>query len=128
LTFESGTYPGGLMVGAEKSGLTFELNGVTVGAGSPAFTIYGDDITINGPGVLDGGGSTSPGILVADGADNFILDGVYIQGWANGVEVAGSHVSFKVVSSWLHDNAGAGLLFNADLALSGVVTIRGQPV
>jgi hypothetical protein len=129
LTFEGGTYEGGLMVGADKTALTFELNGATVGAGSPAFTIYGDNITINGPGIIDGTADTddSPGILVADGADNFILDGVYVANWEDGVQVGGAHPdSFKIVSSWLHDNANAGLLFDADVTLGGNITIEGN--
>ena len=105
LTFEDPNYdyPGGLIVGADKTDLTFELNGVTVGPGSSAFKIYGDDITINGPGTLDGTGDTddSPGILVADGADNLIVDGVYIEEWSDGIEVSGSHESFKVALSLL---------------------------
>ena len=70
--------------------MTINLNGQTVGPGSPAFTINADDFTLNGPGTLDGGASSSPGILVNGGADNFILNNVEIKNWADGVEVAGS--------------------------------------
>lgn len=125
-----GNTSGGIVVPANKIGLTFELTGKTIGYGSPAFTIFGDDITIQGPGVLDGTGNSpqTSGIVVEGGADNFILDGVYIQSWQNGIEVNGAHTSFKVVSSWIHDNTAAGMLFNSDVSFtpSSVVTIEGN--
>ncbi len=107
-------------------GLTVKLNGATVEPGSPAFTIAADDITIQGPGTLDGGGSSDPGILVLAGADNFILDRVEVTDWQDGIEVAGSVTSFKVVSSWLHDNSNAGLKINNGTLIDGVVTIEGN--
>jgi hypothetical protein len=123
-TFETGPHAGDIVVNNDD--LTFELNGATVGAGSPAFTINGDDIKILGPGVIDGAGSSDSGILVNGGADNFILEGVYVANWADGIEVNGAHESFKVVSSWIHDNTYAGLLFETDVTLSGVITIEGN--
>ncbi len=60
-------------------GVTIDLSGKTVGPGSPAFTISADDVTIKGPGILEGdtgsGNSLDPAILVNAGADNFILRG-----------------------------------------------------
>jgi hypothetical protein len=123
LTFESGAYPGGLLVGAGKSDLTFDLNGTTVNNGSPAFTIDGDDITIQGPGILSGD-STSPGILVNAGANNFILDGVQVTNWLDGVQVSGAVESLKIVNNWIHSNSDDGL--QVDAAPSGVVTIEGN--
>ncbi len=124
IKFESGSYPGGLFV--NNSQLTLQLNGCTVGAGSPAFTIVGDDEVIQGPGKIDGGGGGGAGILVQAGADNFILDGVQVTGWANGVELAGDVTSFKIVNNWIHSNTGHGLLVDADVDLDGVVTIEGN--
>ena len=118
------TYPGGLVV--NTLGVTIDLNGTTVGQGSPAYTINADDLTIIGPGVLDGNGSTSPGILVNGGADNFILEGAEIREWAAGVEVVGAHESLKLVGNWMHLNTGDGIQFAADLGLSGNVTINGN--
>ncbi len=88
LTFVSGSYPGGLIVNTPQ--LTFDLNNVTIGAGSPAFTINAPDTTILGPGILDGNGNSSPAILVKANGDNFILDGVEIREWLDGVQVEGS--------------------------------------
>jgi hypothetical protein len=90
--------------------------------------MYGDDITINGPGTLDGTDDPdgSPGILVADGADNLIVDGVEITAWTDGIQVQGAHESFKLVNSWIHTNGGAGLLPNPGARLPGVVTIEGN--
>ena len=123
LTFEGGTYPGGLIVGPTKSELTFELNGATVGAGSPAFTISGDDITINGPGKLLGD-SLSAGVVVNAGADNFILDGVEITGWTDGVYVGGAVESLKIVNNWIHTNSESALEVAG--TPTGVVTIEGN--
>jgi len=123
--FEAGgTFGGGIVV--STNGLTLNLNGGTVGAGSPAFTINAADVTIQGPGVLDGDGDASPGILVNAGANNFILDGVEVREWANGVELAGDVTSFKIVSNWIHSNTGNGLLIDADVDLDGVVAIEGN--
>jgi len=122
--FESGSYPGGLFLNGDA--ITLKLNGCTVGPGSPAFTIVGDDETIVGPGKIDGGGSADPGILVLGGADNFILDSVEVTGWANGMELAGDVTSFKLISNWIHSNSGHGLLVDTGVDLSGVVTIEGN--
>jgi hypothetical protein len=124
--FEGGSYPGGLVING--NGTTVKLNGCIVGPGSPAFTIVGDDVTILGPGVLDGwtgsANNTSPAILVQPGADNFTIDGVEIKRWADGIQVAGAVTSLKVVNNWIHDNTDAGL--QVDGAVGGVVTIEGN--
>lgn len=118
-----GNTSGGIVVPETKSNLTFQLNGKTVGAGSPAFTISGDNIMIMGPGVLSGNG-TDPGILVNAGADNFILDGVQVTGWSDGVRVAGLVTSLKIVNNWIHTNTDDGL--QVDTAPLGIVTIEGN--
>ena len=120
----AGTHPGGVVITA--NGITINLNGATVGAGSPAFTIEAEDVTIQGPGVLDGDGSTSPGILVNAGANNFTLKDVEVREWADGVEVAGNVTSFKLFDNWIHSNADAGLQVNSGVTLDGVVSIQGN--
>lgn len=118
-----GSTSGGIVVPEEKEDLTFELNGATVGAGSPAFTISGDDITVNGPGKFLGDG-LSAGVLVNAGADNFILDGVEITGWTDGVFVGGDVESLKIVNNWIHTNSESAL--EVDGTPTGVVTIEGN--
>ena len=71
-----GPFPGGIIVTA--NGVTIDLNGATVGHGSPAYTIVGDDVTLLN-GILDGDGDPIPGVLVQDGADNFILENSEIR-------------------------------------------------
>nr|MCU0507753.1 DUF1565 domain-containing protein [Anaerolineae bacterium] len=119
---EGGAMPGGVII--TNDGVTINLNGATIGAGSPAFTIDADDVTVNGPGIYDGNG-TDPGVLVKTGADNFTLNGVELKNWADGVLLEGSHESLKLVNNWLHDNA-TGFRFNSATALTGVVTINGN--
>ncbi|MBN1261613.1 MAG: hypothetical protein JXB35_13125, partial [Anaerolineae bacterium] len=97
---------------------------------SPAFTITADDVTILGPGVIDGDptdsgtNSTDPGILVQAGADNFILQNVEVKRWADGARVDGNVTSLKIVGSWFHSNTDAGLEVNGDIA--GITTIEGN--
>ncbi len=120
----AGTHPGGIVVNA--NGATINLDGATIGHGSPAFTINADDVTVTGPGVLDGGATTNNAIEVNSGADNFTLDGVEIKNWGlAGVLVDGTHASLKLVNNWLHDNHD-GFHFGSATALSGVVTINGN--
>jgi len=121
ITYAAGTYPGGIIV--TNNNITIDLGGATVGAGSPAFTILGDDVTLQN-GILNGDGD-DPGVLVADGADNFTLNAMEIESWLDGVVVTGSHASLKIVNNWFHDNDN-GLQFNGDAALSGVITIEGN--
>lgn len=110
--------------------LTINLNGSTIGEGSPGLTISADDVTVNGPGTLDGWNgsvnSTFPGVLVNAGSDNFILNGVEVKRWVDGVEVAGSVTSFKLVNNWIHSNTDAGLQVDSSVTLGGVVTIQGN--
>ncbi len=124
VTFEGGSYPGGLFV--NNSGLTLKLNACTVGGPAPAFTIVGDDEVIQGPGTIGGGGGLGVGILVQAGADNFILENAQVTGWDNAVQLAGDVTSFKVVGNWIHTNAQNGLLIDAGVDLAGVVTIEGN--
>ncbi|MGH2543544.1 MAG: hypothetical protein ACRDIB_12130, partial [Ardenticatenaceae bacterium] len=85
-----GSFQGGLTVSSE--GITLNLNGTTFGPGSPAFTINAADVTIQGPGTLDGDptnsgtNSGSPAILVTGGGDNFTLRDVEVKRWADGVQ------------------------------------------
>jgi hypothetical protein len=124
IEFEEGVFAGGLVV--NTPGLTINLNGGTVGAGSPAFTIAAADVTIQGPGVLDGNGDASPAILVVAGGDNFTLKDVEVREWADGVEVAADVTSFKLFDNWIHSNADAGLQINSGVTLDGVVSIQGN--
>ena len=101
--------------------------GVVVRPGSPAFTITAPDVTILGPGVLDGGtANPSPGVLLQAGADNFTLSGVEVRNFASGVQATANLVSFRLLDNFIHNNAGAGLLVDSTAALSGVVTIEGN--
>jgi nitrous oxidase accessory protein NosD len=111
LTFEGGTYPGGLIV--DRDDLTFELNGAEIGSASPAFTINGDYIVINGPGTLDGGGSSDHAIVVADGVIDFTLDTVEITGWADGVHFNGVITDTVISDNFIHDNTGDAVYFGA---------------
>ncbi len=81
-------------------------------------------MTILGPGILDGGGSPFPGILVQTGAGNFTLRGVEIKNWEDGIQVAGPVVSLKITNNWIHDNTDAGL--QVDGTPTGVITINGN--
>jgi parallel beta-helix repeat protein len=121
---DTATYAGGIQVNTND--LTLDLNGNTVGSGSPWLTVNADDVTVVGPGTIDGGGGGGAGILVQGGADNFILDSTEVTGWATGIELAGDVESFKIVSNWIHSNTEHGLLVDADVDLTGVVTIEGN--
>lgn len=106
-------------------GVTIKLSGRTFGPGSPAFTITGNDVTILGPGVIDGGGgNASPGILVQAGAGNFTLREAEVKGWADGIQVAGAVISLKLTNNWIHNNTDAGL--RVDATPIGVITINGN--
>ncbi len=120
---EDGEFEGGLIV--TTPGLTIKLNGGTVGAGSPAFTIAAPDVTIQGPGAL-AGNETDPGVLVVAGGDNFTLKDAEVREWGNGVEVADSVTSFKLFDNWIHSNTGAGLQINSGVEMDGVVSIQGN--
>lgn len=119
-----GNTAGGIIVPEAKTGLTFEMNGATVGVGSSSFLIFGNDIVINGPGVIDGTGGedNDPGIAVF--GDNFILDGVELKNVHGGAVVVPEPVeSLKIVNNWFHHN-GAGL--QVQQPPTGVVTIKGN--
>lgn len=123
VTYAGNPAAGGVVV--NTNGVKINLNGATVGHGSPAYTINADNVTVTG-GVLDGAGDPSPAVLVNAGADNFTLENVEVRNWAQGVEVAGSVNSLKIVGNWFHDNTGNGVLVDSTVALGGVVTIEGN--
>ncbi len=127
-TRSSSSAPGRLPAAQRPTnrGVTINLNGGTFGPGSPFLTVNSADFTVVGPGTLDGGGSGDPAILVVTGGDNFILNGVEVTDWADGVEVANSVTSFKLVNNWIHLNTDAGLQINSGVTLGGVVTIQGN--
>ncbi|GAB4164274.1 MAG: hypothetical protein Fur0021_39820 [Candidatus Promineifilaceae bacterium] len=117
-----------------KDGLTIDVNGAVITAGSPGLTITADNVTVdcsNG-GTIDGdpygtgNNSPFPGILVQAGADNAIIEGCEILNWADGVQVAGNVASFKLNNNFIHDNTDAGLQIDGGVSLSGVVTVRGN--
>ena len=118
-----GPFPGGIIVTA--NGVTIDLNGATVGHGTPAYTIVGDDVTLLN-GILDGDGDPSPGVLVQAGADNFRLENFEVREWTDGVQVAGVVDSLKIVGNWLHHNADAGLQVDAAPVTDSIVTIEGN--
>jgi hypothetical protein len=49
-----------------------------------------------------------------------------VTGWADGVEVADSPTSFKMVSNFVHDNTDAGLQVNGGVTMGGITTIEGN--
>ncbi|MEO8084215.1 MAG: right-handed parallel beta-helix repeat-containing protein [Ardenticatenales bacterium] len=107
------------------AGVTLDLNGNTGGPGSPFLTVAAADVTVTN-GILDGGGSGSPAILVVAGGNNFTLSDCEVKNWADGVEVAASVTSFKMFGNWIHNNADAGLQVDGSVAFGGVVTIEGN--
>ncbi|QLQ06872.1 MAG: hypothetical protein HZY76_13050 [Anaerolineae bacterium] len=124
----SSPVPGGAT--ANTADVVIDLNGKTAGPGSPFLTVAAADITVSGPGVLDGwtglANSTFPAVLINSGGDNFILDGVQVKRWADGVEVANSVTSLKLVNNWIHSNTDAGLQVDSGVAIGGVTTIEGN--
>ncbi len=106
--------------------VTIDLNGCVAGPGSSFVTVTANDVTVRGPGVLDGAGSADPAIVVKAGAGNFILQGVEVRGWGDGVFLEGSVISFKMGENFIHDNTGAALHVGTGVTLGGVVTIEGN--
>jgi len=112
-----GSFSGGFEI--NNPGLTINLNGATIGAGSPAFTVTADNTIINGPGVLDGTGDTenSPAILVkdpdgeSDGVFNFTVSGLEIKNWANGIYYEDAITNTQIVDNYIHDLSGDGIFF-----------------
>lgn len=124
----AGTYDGGLIL--QKDGLEVKgEEGTVVGPGSPAFTVDADDIVIEDL-VIDGwtgiSNSTDPGILVQAGADNLIVQNCEIWRWADGIEVAGSVKSLKVVANWFHGNTDAGLQVDSGVTVTGNYVVEGN--
>ena len=130
VVFEGDSYTGGITV--TQPGTTINLGGATFGPGSPAFIIAAANVTINGPGSLNGDptatgtNSTDPAVLIQTDADNFTLNSVYVLNWEDGIEVEGDVTSLKVVSNFIHDNTDAGLQVNSTVVIDGVVTIEGN--
>jgi len=132
LTFEGGTYPGGLII--NNPNLTFNLNGATVGPGSPAFTVNANYTKINGPGTLDGDPTDtgtpnlSNAIEVADGVIDFTLDTVEILNWADGLHFKGVITDTVIVDNFIHDNTGNAIYFGAQPAPppANVIDIKGN--
>jgi len=110
---------------ANQPGVTLDLDGKTAGPGSPFLTVAAADVVVTN-GVLDGGGSPDPAILVTTGGDNFTLTDTEVKGWADGVRVGASVTSFKMAGNWVHSNADAGLQIEPGVGLSGIVTIEGN--
>ena len=106
---------------------TVTVNGNS-GVGS-AFTVSAVDVTIEDV-LIDGhtgsANSTSPGILVNSGGDNLTVQDCEIKRWADGIELAASVTSFKVIGNWIHDNTDAGLQVNSGVSIAGNVTIEGN--
>ena len=121
---------GGIVVDTPNT--TINLNGSTFGPGSPAFTINAANVTILGPGTLNGDptatgtNSSDPAVLVNAGADNFTLKDVEVLNWEDGVEIAGDVTSLKVIGNYIHDNTDAGLQVDASVAIDGIVTVEGN--
>ena len=128
--FENGAYPGGIIVNTPNT--TINLNGSTFGPGSPAFTINAANVTILGPGTLNGDpsatgtNSSDPAVLVNAGADNFTLKDVEVLNWEDGVQIAGDVTSLKVIGNYIHDNTDAGLQVDASVVIDGIVTVEGN--
>ncbi|MBN1318166.1 MAG: right-handed parallel beta-helix repeat-containing protein, partial [Anaerolineales bacterium] len=107
LAIGAGTVPGGAT--CTTGNVTINLNGRTLGPGSPALTVSAANVLVIGPGVLDGSGSADPAILVTSGGDNFTLKDVEVTDWADGVEIEAGVTTFQLIDNYIHDNTGAGL-------------------
>jgi len=119
-----GTYAGGLVVSID--GLTIDLNGAIVGAGSPAFTVTADDVTIE-DGLLDGSGDATgaSAIVVAAGVARLWVHDCEIKNWpADGIHLSGPVDGLKVLDNDIHDNAGDGIELNG--TPSGTVVVAGN--
>jgi hypothetical protein len=124
LVLVTGQHAGGIVI--DTPGIKIKGQpGAVVGPGSPAFTVAAADVTLEDL-VIDGEGSTSPGVLVTTGGDNLTIYNSEILDWATGVEVEDSVTSFKLFDNWIHSNAGAGLQINSGVTLDGVVSIQGN--
>jgi len=122
----SGPFAGSTTVAMD--GVTIDLQGRTFTGSSPALTISADDVSVVGPGTLDGWtgsvNNSSPGVLIEASADNFLLENVEVKRWQDGVQFAGAVESLKIIGNWLHSNTDAGL--QVDSTPTGVVTIEGN--
>lgn len=138
ITLQPGeTYTGAVI---DKQNLTIDLNDATIvpGPSGAALTITAADTSLIcfAGGLIDGDldgypgdpalPSPHPGIVVQVGADNLIIDGCEVRHWLDGVSIAGSVTSFKLVNSYLHENSDAGIHIDTNVMLNGVVTLRGN--
>ena len=113
VVFEGGAFIGGLTV--SNPGITINLNGSTVGRGSPAFTIAADDVTISGPGALNGSGWTgvSSAIVVNAGVQRLYIHDMQIMNWpADGIHFDGAITDLKLIDNYIHNNSGHGVAFS----------------
>ena len=119
-----GAYAGGLVVSTD--GLTIDLNGAIVGAGSPAFTVTADDVTIE-DGLLDGtgDGTGASAIVVAAGVSRLWVHDCEIKNWpADGIHLEGAVDGLKVMDNDIHDNGGDGIELGG--APTGTVVVTGN--
>ena len=107
-TFDEGEHAGGIII--DNDYLTFNLNGATLGAGSPAFTVGGDNVIINGPGLLDGN-QTDHAIFVRKDVTNLTVNKLEIKNWADGVHYAGKITNTQVVDTYFHELGGDAIHF-----------------
>ena len=123
---DRGSYAGAIV---STPGVTINLNGAKLNGASPGVTISSANVTLMN-GLLDGLGSSDPGVLITAGGDNLILTNMEVTGWQDGVRLQDAApftiTSFKVVNSYIHDNANAGLQVGANANLNGVVTVMGN--
>ncbi len=121
LTLGPATYTGGVTIDCPVK--IVGVPGTVITPGSPAFTVNAENVEINDL-TLSGGGSAFPAILVEPGADNFTMQRLEVNGWADGIQVAGAVTSLKIVNNFIHSNTDAGL--QVDAAVAGVQTVEGN--
>jgi hypothetical protein len=123
-----GSYPGAVIT---TPNVNIDFNGAVVEGASPAITVGAANVTLSN-GILVGPGTSppNPGVLVAPGGNNLIMNNMEISGWDDGVLLDNASpfavTSFKLVNSYIHDNDNAGLRIGANASLSGVITIEGN--
>lgn len=119
-----GTLPGGTTVGT--SGVTIDLQGATIGHGSPAITVNANDTTILN-GTLDGtsGDPTDSGITVNAGVQRLYIHDLEIKNWpADGIHFNGAITDLKIIDNYIHTNDSDGIEFASGPA--GFVQIYGN--
>ena len=129
IVLAEGTHTGGFTV--DTPGITIlGHDGTVIYGGSEAFKITEADVILKNL-VIDGQSihSGDPAILVTYDADsrgdNLTVQNCEIKGgWADGIQVATSVTSFKVIGNWIHGNVD-GLQVDV-VTIGGVVTIEGN--